>query len=395
MTYSAATARLMMRLLTFGLLAVMLGGCERPDHVQMVQRGYRGTGMEQVYNVWKVEEQTAANIAPAPLPPVPAGGPPASTVFKNVPVLGNLGVGEFTRTMLAMTAWVAPKQGCAYCHNTANMADDSLYTKVVARRMLQMTQHVNSTWQKHVSTTGVTCYTCHRGNPVPTNVWYANPGPPTADNAGNKGGQNLPLETNGYTSLPFDPFSTFLEGAAPIRVVGTTALPEGNRQSIKQTEWTYSLMVHMSKSLGVNCTYCHNSRSFTDWDQSPPTRVMAWYGIRMVRDLNHAYLDPLAPVFPPARHGELGDAPKLNCATCHQGAYKPLYGVSMAKDYPQLLGPIAAPAVEYPASPTTEAAPAEAAPPAGNSGVAAPATPAAAARIKTSATAESGATPPT
>jgi len=38
-------------------------------------------------------------------------------------------------------------------------------------------------------------------------------------------------------------------------------LPSGNRSSIKQTEWTYSLMIHMSESLGVNCTYCHNHGS--------------------------------------------------------------------------------------------------------------------------------------
>ena len=35
-----------------------------------------------------------------------------------------------------------------------------------------------------------------------------------------------------------------------------------NRSSLKQTEHTYGLMMHMSDSLGVNCTYCHNTRSF-------------------------------------------------------------------------------------------------------------------------------------
>ena len=28
---------------------------------------------------------------------------------------------------------------------------------------------------------------------------------------------------------------------------------------------------------------------------------------------------------------------KVNCTTCHQGAYKPLYGAAMAKDHPELL----------------------------------------------------------
>jgi photosynthetic reaction center cytochrome c subunit len=34
----------------------------------------------------------------------------------------------------------------------------------------------------------------------------------------------------------------------------------------------------------------------------------------------------------------MGDVAKVNCATCHQGVFKPLYGASMAKDYPELQG---------------------------------------------------------
>ena len=95
-------------------------------------------------------------------------------------------------------------------------------------------------------------------------------------------------------------------------------------------------MMHQSEALGVNCTYCHNSRSFSAWDQSSPARTKAWYGIRMVRDVNNAYLEPLGPTYPPHRLGPLGDAPKANCATCHQGANKPLLGANMLKDYPEL-----------------------------------------------------------
>ena len=43
--------------------------------------------------------------------------------------------------------------------------------------MLQMMQHINATWKTHVAETGVTCYTCHRGKPVPANIWFNNPGP--------------------------------------------------------------------------------------------------------------------------------------------------------------------------------------------------------------------------
>ena len=98
-------------------------------------------------------------------------------------------------------------------------------------------------------------------------------------------------------------------------------------------------MMTFSQSLGVNCDFCHNTRSFYSWDGNPPQRTTAWYGIRMVRDLNNAYLDPLHDTLPPERWGAaMGDSPKVFCATCHNGVYKPLFGVSMAKDFPELTG---------------------------------------------------------
>jgi photosynthetic reaction center cytochrome c subunit len=316
--------------------AVVLFETERPP-MDSIQRGYRGTGMEQIYNPRFVAEELAANKIPASLPPLGNGGPKAGAVYKNVQVLGDVGVGEFTRLMASITTWVAPTQGCAYCHDVSNMASDSVYTKVVARRMLQMVQHINTDWKPHVAETGVTCYTCHRGQPVPANIWFNNPGPVQAGGfAQVPAGKNHPTAVAGETSLPFDPYTPFLEQDKEIRVVSQTALPSTDRQSIKQTEWTYSLMMNFSQSLGVNCTYCHNSRAFTDWDQSSPQRATAWYGIRMVRDLNNAYLDPLHATFPTARLGPEGDSPKVNCATCHNGVYKPLFGVAMAKDFPEL-----------------------------------------------------------
>ena len=121
---------------------------------------------------------------------------------------------------------------------------------------------------------------------MPANVWFHEPGRvQRAGMLGNNAGQNAPAAGR-HTSLPYDPFTPFLSRTDEIRVVSTTALPGSDHKSIKQTEWTYALMMHMSQSLGVNCTFCHNSRSFAAWDQSTPQRVHAWYGIRMVRDLN-------------------------------------------------------------------------------------------------------------
>jgi photosynthetic reaction center cytochrome c subunit len=97
-------------------------------------------------------------------------------------------------------------------------------------------------------------------------------------------------------------------------------------------------MISQSKSLGVNCTFCHNSRQFASWDQAPPQRVTAYAGIQMLRDVNTNYLAPLASVYHPSRLGPMGDAPKAQCLTCHNGVNKPLYGFPMAKHYPALWG---------------------------------------------------------
>ena len=324
-----------------GLAAlVLLSGCELPVP-NSVQHGYRGTGMVQVYNTRLLAATADANVAPVAIPQAPGEGPKASQTYKNVQVLGNLSTAQFNRLMVSMTSWVSPNDGgCVYCHNPANFADDEKYTKVVARRMLQMTQYINTEWKPHVAETGVTCYTCHRGQPVPSAIWFTQSHEPQGSNfLGDKAGQNEPAAVVNLSSLPNDPFTPFLLQAKDIRMNGPTPLPSGNRHSTKQTEWTYGLMTHMSTSLGVNCTYCHNSRAFQSWEDAPPQRVTAWHGIRMARDLNVNYMEPLTPVFPDNRKGELGDVAKLNCNTCHQGAYKPLFGAPMAKDFPELTPP--------------------------------------------------------
>jgi photosynthetic reaction center cytochrome c subunit len=331
--------QLMTRIALVAGMAVLFAGCERPPP-EVKQVGFRGTAMELVQNPRLLAELAARNQLPPAYEQLEAAPdtPLARDVYQNVQVLTDLNIVEFTHQMTAQANWIAPEQQCEYCHNVENFASDEKYTKVVARRMLAMTRDVNINWQSHVKQTGVTCYTCHRGKPVPEYTWAANPGPRAARGmAGYRAGQNIAAPSVGLSSLPYDPFTPFLLEAQPIKVKSTTALPTGaNPADIMSTERTYALMMAISGSLGVNCTFCHNSQHFGSWENSPPQRVNAWWGLRMVRHLNNDYLVPLTDTFPAERRGPLGDVQKVYCATCHQGVNKPLAGQSMLGNHPEL-----------------------------------------------------------
>ena len=298
------------------LAMLSLGACGDAE-TDSVQVGYRGTAMEQNYDHGDLKAKFAQVKIPTPLPPA-GESPPGPLPWQNVQVLNDISVGEFNRTMVAMSTWVAGTGNCAYCHNIANLAADTLpngkplYTKLVARRMLQMTRQINGQYSQHVKNTGVTCYTCHMGKPLPNGLWF-------------------------YSNQT-DYLRHYLDRDGARVVTQQVAPTNMNRSSVKQTEWTYSLMMSQSRSLGVNCTYCHNSRQFASWKEAPPARVTAYHGILMLRDVNQNYLSPLQPVYPAVRLGAQGDAPKAQCVTCHNGAYKPLYGAQMVKDYPALWG---------------------------------------------------------
>ncbi len=336
---------------TIATVPLLLSACELGPK-QTRQMGYRGTGIDQIVDPDSVKPQVPipANVYATP----DDSGPRASATYQNVQVLGNVSTDRFNHFMAQINNWVAPQsgdaaqQGCNYCHNPNNMASDEKYTKVVARRMIQMTQNINANWTTHVQQVGVTCWTCHRGNAVPQYKWAMAGADGPHGMLQGKRGQNTPAASVGYASLPYDPFSSYLKdgGVNNIRVQSTNAYPSPDHVVSEQTtEKTYGLMMHLSTALGVNCTYCHNSRSFAVWSASSPQRVTAWYGLRMVAKSNAEYMTPLASVFPaihegavtsPWRKGPMGDVYKINCATCHQGLNKPMNGVSMRPENPVL-----------------------------------------------------------
>src|SRR6056297_770354 len=291
--------------------ATMLIAWGQPFATDSMQTGPRGTGMsvpEFTADLAKPDPHIELLIEDPPFVPEP-GEALAKDIYQNVKVLGDLTDANFNRLMAAMTRWVSPEQGCAYCHGDCDIetyGEDNLYTKVVARRMIQMTQNINEAWDGHVNANkqvGVTCMTCHRGENVPSDIWFKM-GDVNETMAGWSANQNRVTAQSQFTSLPSDALEKYLlDGEA----------------------------------IGVNCVFCHNSRAFYDGAQVTPQWATESLGIQMVLEMNNDYLVPLEDQYPPERLGPVhADAPKAACATCHKGYQQPLQGTNVIKDWPEL-----------------------------------------------------------
>lgn len=332
-------------------VAAALVSLGQPYATESMQTGPRGTGMHVarfVSDLNTPDPTIESYFSMAPLAPLP-DEPLARDLYQNVQVLGDLTDVNFNRLMSAMVEWVgAGDEGCAYCHGDVPLEEhwrDDLYTKVVARSMLQMTRDLNENWSVHVNynpddgNAGVSCYTCHRGEQVPTNVWYKL-GPVNANMAGWSANQNRATVQSQFTALPSDALEKYLLESNPINVHDLDArVPRelANPATIQDTYRTYSLMNYFSNALGVNCTFCHNSRAFYDPAQNTPQWTNASLGILMVQEVNNVWLEPLTEVLPEHRLGPVfGDVPKVACATCHKGYQQPLQRADMISDWPEL-----------------------------------------------------------
>lgn len=303
---------------------------------ETVQTGFRGTGMAVVDFRADNAALASLNVVPgAAVPPVPpaAGAELAGDVYDNAGPLGHLTVENYDRLVDASRTWVG--------HPDMFAEGEVNYQTAVAWRMVEMTWAINQEWEAHVGPSGVTCYTCHRGNAVPQYVWTL-PEPNSRWAGEYARYQNLARPANYSTSLPVDYLRAYLlEDEQDVNVHGYAPRDEDNSSnaSIYKTYQTFGLMMHFSTSLGVNCTYCHNSRAPAEPEGFTPAWANAQLGRQMVIDINNTHILPLQELLPAERLGPLGDVPKVNCTTCHQGAAKPLLGQSMLADWPELVSP--------------------------------------------------------
>ena len=100
----------------------------------------------------------------------------ADSVFKNLKVIrGESSISA--EHLLWMMNWGWSKElgiSCSYCHDVKNWASDTLPAKNIARGMWNMRVIINNeilpgiTGRNYENDPAVSCITCHRGKPVPT-----------------------------------------------------------------------------------------------------------------------------------------------------------------------------------------------------------------------------------
>ncbi|MCU4652314.1 photosynthetic reaction center cytochrome PufC [Roseibacterium sp. SDUM158016] len=329
-------------------VAAMIVAWGQPFATDQMQTGPRGTGMHVSEFVSDLAVYPDVDGFVTSEPVVPTGGETlAGEAIEGVPpTLANVTVENYERLLTAMRSWTG-------IPDLLEPGNDSYQTQV-AYTMIEMTQNINQNWGAHVqanATVGVTCYTCHRGQPVPNNVWFNTRGMDEDGwigvNANARGWpaiQNRVTMVSNFTSLPSDYLQHYLllndEGFYnPIAVHDLASRVENlpGDPLIQQAERTYAFMNYIANSLGVNCVFCHNSRAFYDPAQVTPQWATASLGIIMVQEQLEQYILPLQDVLPAERLGPLyADVPKLACRTCHQGEQQPLNGLNVITNWPEL-----------------------------------------------------------
>ncbi|MBF9029304.1 photosynthetic reaction center cytochrome c subunit [Rhodobacterales bacterium HKCCE3408] len=321
-------------------VAAMLVAWGQPYATESLQTGPRGTGMERVEFVSTLAagDPTVAGFE-AIEPIVPRRGDPLAGDEYDVvpPALENVTAANYERLLTSMRAWTGIPD---------LLEDPDSYQTQVAYRMIEMTQNLNENWSAHVNANaevGVTCYSCHRGQAVPNNIWFR-VGDVNEAADGWPAIQNRVTMTSNFTSLP----STYLEqyllanedgSYTPIAVHDLSArvARQPGDPGIQNAEMTFGFMNYIDNSLGVGCTFCHNTRAFYDAGQVTPQWATAQLGIQMVQEMIAEYLIPVGELLPPERLGPvMADAPMAACRTCHQGQQRPLQGLNVIGMYPEL-----------------------------------------------------------
>lgn len=95
-----------------------------------------------------------------------AGAQTAEQKFKNIQIFKGLPAAQLDPTMAFISGSLGVR--CNYCHVTSSFDKDEKQTKLTARRMIRMVFDLNK--GSFNGQGAVSCYTCHRGKPIPVSV---------------------------------------------------------------------------------------------------------------------------------------------------------------------------------------------------------------------------------
>ncbi len=185
--------------------------------------------------------------------------------------------------------------GCQYCHNIQNFASDEYPQKIAARNMLYLVSDVNAQYIVNLPNwrgNYVQCATCHNNAPnnlesfgvqfiksVPDILVTVDPldenGVAITDPALKPEALQQPISLqdsvlyyiyNYFVWSPFDP-------NVPESGRGALALTYDGGRTQEQVTINQNVMNYQAWSLGVGCTYCHNSRNFVGYELETASNI--------------------------------------------------------------------------------------------------------------------------
>ena len=162
-------------------------------------------------------------------------------VYKNIQVLRGVPADQLNPTMRLVALSLGVQ--CSFCHVEGADDKDDKQEKQTARRMMQMMLAINK--DNFNGRVQITCYTCHRGNPVPvgTPVIVGGTMRPTPTRSGNAGGANQVPSTDQLLDM-------YLRGIGGMDAISriSTRVSKGKSQEAGDRKSTRLNSSHIQKS---------------------------------------------------------------------------------------------------------------------------------------------------
>jgi hypothetical protein len=207
----------------------------------------------------------------------------ASTVFKNLKVMGDVTGDRFLASMQGMGANLGEK--CGLCHEMGKFDLDTKPAKERARDMLHLSFEVNRDYFRGHAR--VSCYTCHRGKAEPEKFDLAKLTIVQPD-------KPLPVLSEADQKKPAEQVYKNIQ-----KMKG---LPAGKVGFV---------MGLFSADLGVTCNFCHDTNDYASDDKREKKRAREM--LDLVKSVDDTYF----------QHPLTDPKVQVSCWTCHRGAQEP------------------------------------------------------------------------